>query len=85
MPIIGNIGTTEWIIIAILILVFFGGDKLQEFARGLGESGKEFKRLKKEFHSAVTEIQMDDVADIEDTLEEKEEKDGKKKKGKRRS
>lgn len=61
MPILGNIGTTEWIIIGILILVFFGSNKLKEFARGLGESGKELKKIKKEFYSVLSDIKEEDT------------------------
>ena len=34
----------EIIIIAILIILFFGGKKIPEFMRGLGESVREFKK-----------------------------------------
>lgn len=53
MPFFGNLGTTEWIIIGLVIMLLFGGKKLTELARGLGESGKELKRVKKEFQRAV--------------------------------
>lgn len=53
MPFFSNLGTTEWVIIGVVIFVLFGGKKLTELARGLGESGKELKRVKKEFHKAV--------------------------------
>lgn len=53
MPFFGNLGTTEWIIIGLVILMLFGGKKLTELARGLGESGKELKRVKREFHAAI--------------------------------
>lgn len=43
-----NIGTTEIIVIALLIILFFGGKKLIELARGLGESKKEFTKISKE-------------------------------------
>jgi sec-independent protein translocase protein TatA len=43
-----NLGTGELIIIGILILVFFGSKKLNELARGLGESSKEFKKIQNE-------------------------------------
>lgn len=39
-----NIGTTELIIIAIVVLVLFGGKKLPELGRGMGDAIKEFKR-----------------------------------------
>lgn len=51
-----NIGTTELIIIALVILIFFGGSKLKNVARDLGESSKEIKKAKKEFEHAVVDI-----------------------------
>lgn len=48
-----NLGTTEIIIIAVVLLVMFGGKKLPELARGLGESGKELKKAKKELTEAM--------------------------------
>lgn len=48
-----GIGTKELIIVAILLLLFFGGKKFTELARGLGESGKELKKVKKEFNGAI--------------------------------
>lgn len=41
---LANIGSTEIIIIAIVILILFGGKKLPEMGRGLGDSLKEFRR-----------------------------------------
>jgi sec-independent protein translocase protein TatA len=38
-----NIGATEIIVVAVLLLVFFGGKKLPELAKGIGDSIKEFK------------------------------------------
>lgn len=43
-----SIGTTEWIIIAVVVLLLFGGKKIPEFFRGLGESVKEFKKASKD-------------------------------------
>lgn len=45
---LGNIGSTELIIIAVIIFLFFGSSKLKELARGLGESTKEVKKMQKE-------------------------------------
>lgn len=39
-----NIGTTEIIIIAVILLVLFGGHKLPELGKGLGDAIKEFKK-----------------------------------------
>jgi sec-independent protein translocase protein TatA len=48
-----NIGTPEILIIAFVILILFGAKKLPEFARGLGQSGKEIKKASKEFKEAI--------------------------------
>ena len=43
---------SEWHIILVLIIVFllFGGKKLPELARGIGEAMKEFKKAQREIH-----------------------------------
>jgi len=47
------LGTTEIIVIALVILLLFGGAKLPQLMRGLGKGVKEFKdatkEVKKEF------------------------------------
>lgn len=40
----GSFGTTELIIILILVLVLFGGRKIPEIMRGLGEGLREFRK-----------------------------------------
>lgn len=40
---IGNLGTGEIIIIAIIVLLLFGGKKIPELMRGLGKGVKNFK------------------------------------------
>ena len=50
-----NLGTTEIIIIAVVLLILFGGKKLPELARGLGQSGKELKKAKAELEKALTD------------------------------
>jgi sec-independent protein translocase protein TatA len=39
-----SIGTTELLIILVVLFVLFGGKKLPELGRGLGEAMKEFKQ-----------------------------------------
>lgn len=39
----GSLGTTELIIILVILLVFFGGSKLPKLARSLGQAQREFK------------------------------------------
>jgi len=40
-----NLGSAEIIIIGVILLVFFGSKKLNELARGLGESVKEVRKM----------------------------------------
>lgn len=40
----GNLGTTELILIALVILVLFGAKRIPELAKGLGKGIAEFKR-----------------------------------------
>ena len=39
-----SIGTTEVVIIAVILLVLFGGKKLPELGRGLGDAIRSFKK-----------------------------------------
>lgn len=39
-----GIGPTEIIIVAVVILIIFGGKKLPEFAKGLGEAIRELRK-----------------------------------------
>jgi len=41
---LSGIGTTEIVVIAGVLLVLFGGKKLPELARGMGDSIKEFRK-----------------------------------------
>ena len=51
--ILGFIGTTELLLIAVLALLLFGGKKLPELMRGLGRGIKEFKEGVKEVTNEV--------------------------------
>jgi len=44
-----NIGSGEVIVIAVLVLLFFGGKKFTELAQGLRQSKKEFNKIKEDF------------------------------------
>ena len=41
-------GGTEWLLIALVVLLLFGGKKIPELMRGLGKGVSEFKKGKKE-------------------------------------
>jgi sec-independent protein translocase protein TatA len=45
---LSNIGTRELIIIALILVLLFGGKKIPEFIKGIGEAVKEFKKGTKE-------------------------------------
>lgn len=57
---LGNLGTGEIIIIAVLVLLLFGGKKIPELMKGLGKGVKSYK---------------DGVKGLEDDLENIEKKD----------
>ncbi len=48
-----SIGTTEIIIIALVLLVLFGSRFLPKVGRNLGESEKELKKATKELKSVI--------------------------------
>lgn len=39
-----GIGTTEIVVVGIVLLVLFGGKKLPELAKGMGDALKEFRK-----------------------------------------
>lgn len=43
-----NIGTPELIIIAVVVVLLFGGKKIPEFMKGIGEAIKEFRQASKD-------------------------------------
>ncbi len=43
-----GIGTSELVVISLVLLVLFGGKKLPELARGVGDSIREFRKAAKE-------------------------------------
>lgn len=52
---LGNIGTGEIIIIALVILLIFGGAKIPELMKGLGKGVKSFKDGMKDIEKDLTE------------------------------
>src|SRR3954471_11395299 len=56
---IEGLGGPEMMLVFVIILVLFGGQKLPEFARGLGKSMREFKKaaagVEEEFKRALEE------------------------------
>ena len=51
---IGNLGTGEIIIIALIVLLLFGGKKIPELMKGLGKGVKSFKYGMNEIEKEIT-------------------------------
>lgn len=52
---ISGIGGGEWIIIIVAILLLFGGKKIPELMRGIGQGIREFNDAKKTVKSQIEE------------------------------
>ncbi len=52
---IGNLGTSEILIILFLVLLLFGGKKIPELMRGLGNGIREFNNAKNNITSEIRE------------------------------
>ena len=50
-----SIGTTEWIVIGAVVLLLFGGKKIPEFFKGLGDAVKEFRKASRDIASGDDE------------------------------
>lgn len=53
---IGNLGTGEFLIIALIVLLLFGGKKIPELMRGLGKGVKSFKDGMSDVEKEVKDI-----------------------------
>ncbi|QKF68296.1 twin arginine translocation system, TatA/E family protein [Arcobacter venerupis] len=51
----GMPGGMEWLIIALVVLLLFGGKKIPELAKGLGSGIKNFKKAIKDDEDEVAE------------------------------
>ena len=67
---IGGLGLSEVLVIALVVLLFFGGKKIPELMKGLGKGVRSFKEGMKEVQSG-----LDD--DGKEEVEKEEEKDKK--------
>ncbi len=53
------IGMWEWVIIALVVLLLFGGKKIPELMKGLGKGVKSFKEGMKGVEDEVKEVKKD--------------------------
>lgn len=51
---LSNLGPAELIIVGIVVLFLFGNKKLSGLAKGLGESTKEFKKIKEDIEKEIS-------------------------------
>lgn len=58
-PLVFNLGFWEIVIIALVILLIFGGKKIPELMKGLGKGVKNFKEGMKEVEDDMKEIKKD--------------------------
>ena len=58
-------GPWEILLIFLAIIIFFGGKKLPELARGLGLGLREFKKAKQEIKDEVNNV-ADEIEDVEE-------------------
>jgi sec-independent protein translocase protein TatA len=49
----GNIGTTEIILIIAVLFLFFGAKKIPELAQGLGKGIREFRKASREIQDDI--------------------------------
>ncbi len=54
----GNLGSTEILLIALVVLLLFGAKRLPELAKGIGKGIKDFK---KEISSVTDNITLDNT------------------------
>ena len=73
---LGVIGPWQWVIIALVIVLLFGGKKIPELMHGLGKGVKSFKAGMKDAEKDIQEIKAEIVKDEEEKKPEtkKEEK-----------
>ena len=61
LPLVAMLGTTEILVIAVVVLVLFGAKKVPELMKGVGTGIKEFKKASRdvqdELHRAMDEVE----------------------------
>jgi sec-independent protein translocase protein TatA len=60
-----NIGTTEILVIVLVLIVLFGGNKITDVAKGLGEATREFKKAQREVEDTKNELKKEPTPDKE--------------------
>ncbi|WP_072679760.1 twin-arginine translocase TatA/TatE family subunit [Arcobacter sp. LA11] len=66
----GMPGGMEWVLIALVVLLLFGGKKIPELAKGLGSGIKNFKKAVKEDDEVVSTDKADEIEKKAETKSE---------------
>lgn len=66
----GMPGGMEWILIALVVLLLFGGKKIPELAKGLGSGIKNFKKAVKEDDEEVAQTKKADEIEKKEEVSE---------------
>ena len=61
------LGTTELLLIGGLALLIFGGKKVPEMMRGLGQGVKEFKKGMKDVNETIDNVKTDIISDASES------------------
>lgn len=59
MALFGNLGTPEFLVIAFVVLLLFGGKKIPELMRGLGKGVRNFKEGMNDVTDEISKIDED--------------------------
>lgn len=70
---IGGIGLQEIIVVALVVLLFFGGKKIPELMRGMGKGVRSFKEGMNDIKDDINEVKQD-IKEAKDTAGEGGEK-----------
>ena len=57
----GRIGATEIIVVLVIVLLLFGGKKIPELMKGLGNGIKEFKNASKDEAASTYTSKKEDI------------------------
>ena len=61
------LGTTELLLLGGLALLLFGGKKVPEMMRGLGQGVKEFKKGMKDVNETIDNVKTDIISDASES------------------
>ena len=66
---LGKVGTTELVLILLIVLIIFGVGKLPQIGGALGSAIRDFRKSSKEIESTIDEVKAD-VKSVKDGVEE---------------